>query len=341
MIRPMPKETRLNKRRSALPFALAAVLTLAATAIVTFFPARPTKPTPGTLANRPAQLLRREGGKNAEGLSSPTRGLALYPEYAPEAPSASQGGNALHARKVSPAREGEKGTLIIVIDDAGYSLSQLKAFLDLPFPLTVAVLPSLPQSAEAAALVLASGKELILHQPMESRNHQDPGPDALMLGMDGPEAQRLVEANMASLPGISGMNNHMGSAVTQDASIMGAVLELAQKKGIYYLDSLTTSGSTTREIARRINLRHWERDVFLDNAQDRTSILRAMDEGKKIASANGAAVMIGHVWSADLAKTLMEIYPGLVDSGYSLSSIARFMMNQSDPEYEDDADSGD
>ncbi len=329
----MSEKKKSRVPRSVLPYGLAALLTLSATALAIFSATRPEIPAAAAVAT-PIPL------ENAKPLPAPTGALPLFPEYSPEAPAINPEGNAPRARRVNPQKRGE-GSLIIVIDDAGYNLSQLKAFLELPFPLTIAVLPSLPLSTQAAALVVAAGKELIMHQPMEATNGQDPGPKALKLGMDAAEVERLVEENMATLPGIVGMNNHMGSAVTQDGGIMATVLELAKRKGIYYLDSLTTSGSTTREVARRINLRHWERDVFLDNVQDRTSILRAMDEGKKIASANGAAVMIGHVWSADLAKTLMEIYPGLVDSGYSLSSIARFMMNQSDPEFEDDADSGD
>ena len=71
----------------------------------------------------------------------------------------------------------------------------------------------------------------------------------------------------------------------------------------------------------------WERNVFLDNSPDRESILRQIDEGLRIADKRGYAVMIGHVWSAELAQTLTELYPGLVAQGYSLSTISRFMMD--------------
>ncbi len=358
----MPSVKKIRPPKTVFPAVLATFSILLSIAIIVFSPsgAKKTAVTgSSTTIVRTSDLAE---GKEAETNSAPTETRTLFPEYSPEAPSTGSAGLALRESGARPggrapgvrgtplgaalpgngpgAQEG-KASLIIVIDDAGYSLEQLQAFLDLPFPLTIAVLPSLPHSSEAAARVLAAGKELIMHQPMQARDGQDPGPRALRLGMSAGEVERILEENMATVPGIVGMNNHMGSAVSEDAAIMTTVMELAKRKGIYYLDSLTTSGSATREVARRINLRHWERDVFLDNTPDRASIIHAMDEGKKIASSNGAAVMIGHVWSADLARTLMEIYPGLVEEGYSLSSIARFMMNQSDPEFEDDAGSGD
>ncbi|MDR1143679.1 MAG: divergent polysaccharide deacetylase family protein, partial [Spirochaetaceae bacterium] len=72
-----------------------------------------------------------------------------------------------------------KGILALVIDDAGNNLRELDPFLAFPGPLTIAVLPGLPNSAEAARRIRnTAGKELFLHQPMEPLNGQDPGPGA-------------------------------------------------------------------------------------------------------------------------------------------------------------------
>jgi hypothetical protein len=53
------------------------------------------------------------------------------------------------------------GTLVFVIDDAGNNLRELEPFLRIPGPLTIAVLPGLPYSAEAARRIRAAGKEVI------------------------------------------------------------------------------------------------------------------------------------------------------------------------------------
>ena len=133
------------------------------------------------------------------------------------------------------------------------------------------------------------------------------------------------------------MNNHMGSAATADLGIMEAVTEVAKRRGIYYLDSLTTSGTAVSVAAAREGIHYWERDVFLDNAPDRASIIRAVEDGKKHASRDRPAVMIGHVWSAELAQTLTDLYPQLVAEGFSLSTISRFMVEEA---AEDDASPG-
>jgi hypothetical protein len=43
----------------------------------------------------------------------------------------------------------------------------------------------------------------------------------------------------------------------------------------------------------------------------------------KIAERRGSAIMIGHVWSNELAQILTEMYPELVSQGFSLSTIAK------------------
>jgi len=224
-----------------------------------------------------------------------------------------------------------------VIDDAGYNLHELKAFLRLPFPLTIAVLPGLPYSRAAAEAAKAAGKEVILHQPMDAVGGQNPGPGAILTGMSPAEARRLVEGNLDSIPEAVGMNNHMGSAITTDPACMDALAAIAKERRIYYLDSLTIPGTASQEAALREGIRYWERDVFLDNAPDRASMIRAVEDGKKRADSGRPAVMIGHVWSADLAKTIMDLYPQLVEEGYSLSTISRYMLSEAT----DDEDSRD
>ena len=272
--------------------------------------------------------------------AAPTASLPASARSRPEARSVGAAGRGAASGKL-PGRPGPlgpaRGTLIFVIDDAGYNMKELEAFLRLPFPLTVAVLPGLPYSERAARAVRAAGKELILHQPMEALGGQDPGPGTIRAGMNPAEARRIVESNLASLPGAVGMNNHMGSAVTTEPAIMEAVAAIAKKRRIYYLDSLTIPGTASQEAALREGIRYWERDVFLDNAPDRASLIRAVEDGKKHAEAGRPAVMIGHVWSAQLAQTIMDLYPQLVEEGYSLSTIARYMLSEASS----DEDSGD
>jgi polysaccharide deacetylase 2 family uncharacterized protein YibQ len=221
-----------------------------------------------------------------------------------------------------------KGTILFVFDDAGNNLKQLEPFLKLPFPCTIAVLPGLQYSKETARRVRAAGKEVILHQPMQAINlSMDPGPGALKKGMSSDQIKAIVRKNLAEVGPVVGLNNHEGSLVTADRRSMEAVLDVVREKRIYFLDSRTTAGTVAPVIARERNMTIWERAVFLDNSQDKAAIIEAVMGGMKIAEKKGTAVMIGHIWSNDLANILTSMYPELVSQGFSLSTIADIATN--------------
>ena len=215
-----------------------------------------------------------------------------------------------------------------MIDDAGNNLRELEPFLRIPGPLTIAVLPGLPHSAEAARRIRAAGKEVLLHQPMEALGGQNPGPGAVYSGMSAMEIRAVLAANVAEIGPVAGMNNHQGSKITMDAAAMETVLAFCREHGLYFLDSRTTADTAAPAAARRLGIKIGERDVFIDNIQEKASMIRYIDEGKKKADQKGAAVLIGHTWSTELAVTLEELYPDLVAQGFSLSTISRYMMEK-------------
>jgi polysaccharide deacetylase 2 family uncharacterized protein YibQ len=219
---------------------------------------------------------------------------------------------------------------VFLIDDAGNNLRELEPFLKFPGPLSIAVLPGLPYSAEAARRIRAAGKEVLLHQPMEAIGGANPGPGAIYAGMSPAEIRAVVERNLAEVGPVAGLNNHQGSKVTMDAAAMETVLALCREHGIYFLDSRTTADTAAPAVAKRLGITIGERDVFLDNIQEKGSMIQYVHEGLAKADAKGAAVMIGHTWSTELAATLEELYPEMVAEGYSLSTISRFMMGTLD-----------
>ena len=217
-----------------------------------------------------------------------------------------------------------KGKLIFVFDDAGHNLEQLQYFLDLPFPCTIAVLPKLPNSRETARRIRAAGKELILHQPMQAVNpNVDPGEGAVKPGMNREEIKKIVASNVEEIGPIAGMNNHEGSLITSDEEAMNAVLELCREKNIYFLDSRTSSKSVVPQVAKKLNMSIWERAVFLDNKRDKAYMKKQIIEGLEIASQRGEAIMIGHVFTVDLAILLKEMYSDLTQEGYTFSTISK------------------
>lgn len=226
---------------------------------------------------------------------------------------------------IPPASNG--ATIVIVIDDAGGSVENTKRYASLPFPITIAVLPKLPKSRACADAVRAMGKEVILHQPMQSVNHNmNPGPGKITSEMSTYEIAEIVKENLLELgPGVKGMNNHEGSDVTANVIKIGAVLEVCAEKGIYFLDSRTTSATQVKQAALE---RDMESNViekagpYLDNDIDRAKMLERMRETLAYANRHGRAVVIGHVDKSVkiLPDLLAEMYPEMKAAGYRFAT---------------------
>lgn len=216
-------------------------------------------------------------------------------------------------------------TLVFVFDDAGHNVSQLKKFLALPFPITIAILPKLEYSKESGQLIRSSGKEAILHQPMQSVNLKiNPGPGAIKPEMSVTEIQALLKSNISEVGPVAGLNNHEGSLITEDETRIGAVLETANQMGMYFLDSRTSSQTRVPQAAMSMGYGYYQRDIFLDNQKTKENIISELKKGLVIANKKGHAIMIGHIWSADiLPGVLNEVYPILKSKGYRFSTVSK------------------
>ena len=216
------------------------------------------------------------------------------------------------------------GSLTFVFDDAGHNLDQLEYFLRLPFPCTIAVLPGLRYSSESARRIRKAGKQVILHQPMQSVDlHINPGPGAVTPGLSAEQIKNIVRKNLEEIWPVAGMNNHEGSLMTADEAAMRAVLDVVAEKHIFFLDSRTTARSVVAKIAKEKNMTVWERAIFIDNDKSRAAMETQIKKGLSIARQKGSAIMIGHVFTVELAQLLTEMYPTLIEEGFSLSAIAQ------------------
>lgn len=215
--------------------------------------------------------------------------------------------------------------LVFVFDDAGQNMNHLEKYMNLPFPITVAVLPKLTYSRAAADRIRKAGKEVILHQPMQALNlNVNPGPGAITPDMSLYEIEMLVKENIAELGSISGMNNHEGSMITEDENRISVVMQTLSDMGLYFLDSRTTSQTRVPQAAMYLGLSYYERNVFIDNTQNISDMVKEIEKGLNIANQKGLAIMIGHIWSANtLPNLLMELYPVLVKKGYKFTTVSK------------------
>jgi len=229
------------------------------------------------------------------------------------------------AVKKPPERPPEKpseitGLIAFVIDDAGNNLPDLEPFLRVPLPLTIAVLPGLPHSAEAARRIRAAGKEVFLHQPMEALGAQYPGPAAIYTSMNAAEIRKVLKQNIDEIGPVTGINNHQGSKVTEDREAVETILAFCAENNLLFLDSRTTAGTVVPDEARRMGVTIAERHVFIDNDRSKSAMINSITGGLSRAKREGQVIMIGHAFSRELAPLLAEQYPLLVNQGFVIKT---------------------
>jgi polysaccharide deacetylase 2 family uncharacterized protein YibQ len=202
----------------------------------------------------------------------------------------------------------------------------LALFLKVPIPMTYAVLPGLPYSVQCARQARSRGMEILLHQPMEALGNYDEGPGVVLTSMDKQAISLQVEQNLQELGFVVGANNHMGSKGTQERDVLEPLLRKLKQQNLFFLDSRTSPDTIAASIAKELGVPYMDRDVFLDNSKDPVAIRKALAEGLAIADKKGYAIMIGHVWTAELAQVLLEEYRPLIDMGYSFDTLASLIL---------------
>jgi polysaccharide deacetylase 2 family uncharacterized protein YibQ len=214
---------------------------------------------------------------------------------------------------------GARGRLGILLDDAGQSTDLLAVAVKLPDQVGVAVLPFLPHSAEIADAMHEGGHEVWLHLPMEPERYpdSDPGPGALLVGMNDSEIRSAVHAAINNVPHVVGVNNHMGSRATADLRVMTWVMQELHARNLGFIDSRTTRDTVAEEVARTLGVPCARRNVFLDNQRSTASIKKQLAEAVELCRIDGAAIAIGHLDPVTV-KVLGEELPGLAKRGADL-----------------------
>lgn len=192
------------------------------------------------------------------------------------------------------ARGEGRPRVAIVIDDFGFSVGVARQFLELPFPVTWAIIPFRPHSGEVARIARLEGIPFLVHMPMEAWGDSKRYPNVLRVGMREEEVEEAVERALSSLPGAEGMNNHRGSLATEDRRLMGYLMRALSRRGLYFLDSMTTPRTVAFRAAREEGLGWALNDLFLDNEPEEEAIALRMRQLASMALRRGSAVGICH-----------------------------------------------
>jgi polysaccharide deacetylase 2 family uncharacterized protein YibQ len=173
----------------------------------------------------------------------------------------------------------------------------------MPDRISLAVMPRLPQSKKIAELARKSGRDVLVHVPMEAKVPVENAPGMLRLNMTPMEFIAAVNENIDSVPGAVGINNHEGSALTENKQAMTFLMSELKARNLFFVDSMTNGKSVAFSVAQEFGLRTAKRDVFLDNDSGRPKAIRKQfGELTRLAKQNGRAIGIGHPHPATITE---------------------------------------
>jgi uncharacterized protein len=219
----------------------------------------------------------------------------------------------------------DKPKVAIIIDDLGYQKEIAERILNMDFPVAISVLPFLSHSQLVAQMAKDKGMTVLLHLPMEPHNSDvNPGQGAIFSTMSEEDIRNKVSSNLFNLPNIDGINNHMGSKVTENEEIMRIVLTEIKKRGMFFVDSMTSPNSVGYKLCKEMGIKTAYRSVFLDNEKDLDYIRNQVKLLKEDAIRNGSAIAIGHPY-CNTVDVLYEMDSLLQSEGIEIVNLKELL----------------
>lgn len=212
-------------------------------------------------------------------------------------------------------------TIAIIIDDMGHNRVEGERLIALEQPLTLAFLPYRRFTQTLAEQAHQQGKEIMLHAPMANTRDFDLGPGGLSSTMDRQSTIATLRRSLQSIPHVSGVNNHMGSRLTQMLEPMEWVMSELYRYPLYFVDSRTIANSIASDVAEAYRIPTLTRDVFLDHEQTEEFVHRQFQRLIRLARENGSAIAIGHPHTVTV-DYLEKHLPTLDEQGIAIATVS-------------------
>lgn len=231
---------------------------------------------------------------------------------------------ALPGATPSPALGGGHPRVAIVFEHAGASLAELAPIYAMHRPFGLGIFPHMRYSAQIAREAPSHGLVPMLHLPMESTNPANVGPvtGIVWVRMTDPEIARVVEGDLASVPGVVGVSNHAGSRATADRRVMRAALGVLKAHGLWFDENRTTPQSVATDVARRLGLRTVLVTSYLEVRP--TGVEGRVRDLIATSQRQGWAVGVGHV-TTGTPQIVRRLLPEFDRAGIEFVPITEFV----------------
>ncbi|MFA3791835.1 divergent polysaccharide deacetylase family protein [Aliiglaciecola sp. SL4] len=218
------------------------------------------------------------------------------------------------------------GEIALIIDDMGNTERDAAAFL-LPKEVAFSILPLTHLSEKYSHKAAIQNRDVMLHIPMESLAGKRLGPGALTAEMSAESIRQTLQQALATVPDAIGVNNHMGSKLTQLTVPMKVTMEFLAQHQLFFVDSRTTRYSKAFKIAQQNGVLSARRNVFLDNDEQPKEIDVQFQRLIQLSRKYGYAVGIAHPYPQTIAY-LEKKLPSLDEQDVQLVTISEFLHTQ-------------
>ena len=212
-------------------------------------------------------------------------------------------------------------TIAIIIDDMGNADALGEQLIKANEPLTLSFLPFRPYTRQQAEEAHARGKDVMLHMPMANTRGLALGAAGLTPDMDQRTMVKILRRSLEYIPHVQGMNNHMGSLLTQERQPMDWVMGELAHYALYFVDSRTIATTVAAPSAEAHHIPNFSRDVFLDDVQTQAAIDVQFKRLIALARRNGTAIAIGHP-HPETVHYLLQHLPQLDAQGIAVATIS-------------------
>lgn len=213
----------------------------------------------------------------------------------------------------------------IIIDDLGNNYETGLDIINFSAPVTLAILPHTKYAHQLAKLAHKQNREVMLHLPLQPVEKYKYTPGILSQHMTYAEFIGQLKINLDSVPHISGINNHMGSLLTQRPDFMNWLMsELSKFDNLYFIDSLTSKKSIAAKIAAQHHIPNLTRDVFLDPDNKEQTFHDQFNLFISIIKRKGHAIAIAHPHKKSL-EYLNKYISKLDEQGIKLVPVSKLI----------------
>ena len=218
-----------------------------------------------------------------------------FEKTAEQAPNYSYSANSHSKRKSHKAPNGWP-KLAIIMDDISTN-AHVRELKKLSIKVTPSIFPPEKEHPKTAELAKEFSVYMV-HLPLQALNYTNEKANTLHTGDSKEKISQRIKDIKKDFKGVKYINNHTGSGFTSDFKSTLALLAELKNSEIYFIDSLTTNKSTVLDASKKLGLKYAYRDVFLDNEQNVSKILKMINKAVAVAKKDGVAIAICHPYKS-------------------------------------------